>query len=55
MSAKFNFPSDILLNLSILHYEDPAVNLGNNDDGLEIIRQTYKNHPSIFAILQKQI
>ena len=43
-----------VLNLNIRQYEDPSVNLEKMNDSLEKIREKYKNHPSILAVLQQQ-
>ena len=49
-----DFFSSIVSNLNIPQYEDQNVNLDNIDDPLEIIKEKYKNHPSIVAILDKK-
>ena len=55
ISTVFNdFFSSIVSNLNIPQYEDQNVNLDNIDDPLEIIKEKYKNHPSIVAILDKK-
>ena len=55
ISTVFNdFFSSIVSNLNISQYEDQNVNLDNIDDPLEIIKEKYKNHPSIVAILDKK-
>ena len=55
ISTVFNdFFSNIVYNLNIPQYEDQNVNLDNIDDPLEIIKEKYKNHPSIVAILDKK-
>ena len=56
ISTVFNdFFSSIVSNLNIPQYEDQNVNLDNIDDPLEIIKEKYKNHPSIVAILDKKL
>ena len=56
ISTVFNdFFSSIVSNLNISQYEDQNVNLDNIDDPLEIIKEKYKNHPSIVAILDKKL
>ena len=47
------FFSNIVSNLNIPQYEDPSTNLENIVDPLEEIREKYKNHPSILAILNQ--
>ena len=55
ISTIFNdFFSTVVSNLNIPQYEDPSINLDGIDDPLEIIREKYKNHPSILAIQDKQ-
>ena len=55
ISTVFNdFFSSIVYNFNIPQYEDQNVNLDNIDDPLEIIKEKYKNHPSIVAILDKK-
>ena len=55
ISTVFNdFFSSIVSNLNIPHYEDQNVNLENIDDPLQVIKEKYKNHPSIVAILDKK-
>ena len=55
ISTVFNdFFSSVVSNLNIPQYEDQNVNLDNIDDPLEIIKEKYKNHPSIVAILDNK-
>ena len=44
----------ITSSLNIVQYKDPFVNLENINDPLEKIKEKYKIHSSILAILQKQ-
>ena len=55
MSSIFNDLFFIIVSdFNIPQYEDPSVNLQNNNDLLEKVREKYKNHPSTLAILQEQ-
>ena len=45
---------NIISSLNIAQYKDPFVNLENINDPLEKIKEKYKIHSSILAILQKQ-
>ena len=55
ISTIFNdFFSTVVSNLNIPQYEDPSISLDGINDPLEMIREKYKNHPSILAIREKQ-
>ena len=45
--------SNIVFSLSILRYKCPFVDFENIEDPFDLLREKYKNHPSVFGIHSK--